>query len=890
MNESRWQQLSGLIDELFELDASERARRLGLLETGDADLAHELRRLLAADERSGLLDAGVACAAPTVMSDLARADGPASARAEAGKRLGHYRLVERVGSGGMGEVWRGERVDDFEQQVAIKLIRPLLDSPHLRERFARERRILARLDHPGIARLLDGGVAEDGTPWYAMEFVRGLPLTAHADVRELDVRARVEMLLQVCDATAHAHAQLVVHRDLKPSNVLVDAQGRIRVLDFGIARLLDESADTQLTGTGVRVFSPAYAAPEQIRGDAVGTAADVFALGAVLFELLAGRVPHPHRSMSPERLLALLQDEVAPRPSQAVREATGSASAARGTSTARQLSGDLDTIVTTALQPEAARRYAGAAQLADDLRRWLDGRPIAAQPDTAGYRMRKFVARHRFAVGSASAVLLALVGGLGLALWQASVARDHAARADAQAALASSEAARAEREATQARALAGRVKHAKEFFVSAFFQADPMRRAAQGPMTVDAAFDALLERARTELANDPVLQADVLDDFGEIRANQGRFDEARELFDKALAVAEREFGPNHPAVAESLLNLAFVANFRGDEPVARSHIERAVAILEADDGGDPLALANALNSHASTVAANGDTQAALPIARRSIDLYRQHGPDSPQRIGALTNLGTMLSNASQLEASDAALNEAVAAIEAQQGQDAATLWPVLTSLAANAFIRGDATQEAAYTERALAIARASFPGAHPWKASAMVDRGLQVSRGGDWARGEPMMREGIAIYDELGSPDVVAALRQLAIAQRSHDDHRGALDSLERAYATCLQHARESHLLCLAIRANRALLMASTGQPARALAEADAALAGLRGDETRYSEQGQAMEARAAALDALGRHPEARAELDAVIALLAKNFGPEHPETRRVRAARSRLD
>ena len=887
MNESRWQQLSGLIDELFELDASERARRLDLIETGDADLARELRRLLAADEHSGLLDAGVARAAPTVMSELARADVPASPRAEAGKRLGHYRLVERVGSGGMGEVWRGERVDDFEQSVAIKLIRPLLDSVQLRERFARERQILARLDHPNIARLLDGGVNEDGTPWYAMEFVRGSHIVRHVEAQALDTRARVELLLQVVDAVAHAQSLLVVHRDLKPSNILVDAQGRARVLDFGIARLLDDSAEAQLTGTGVRVFSPAYAAPEQIRGTAVGTAADVFALGAVLFELLTGQVPHPQRSASPDRLIAALDLEGAPRPSDALKHAEQ----ARTTrSTARELAGDLDTIVATALQPEAARRYAGAAQLADDLRRWLDGRPIAAQPDTAGYRMRKFVARHRLAVGSASAVLLALIGGLGLALWQASVARDHAARADVQAALATSEAARAEREATQARALAGRVKHAKEFFVSAFFQADPMRRASEGPVTVDAAFDALLERAHTELANDRVLQADVLDDFGEIRANQGRFDEARELFDRALAVAEREFGPNHPAVAESLLNLAFVANFRGDEPAARSLVERAVAILEADDGGDPLALANALNSHASTVAASGDTEAALPIARRSIDLYRQHGPDSPQRIGALTNLGTMLSNASDLDASDAALNEAVAAIEAQQGQDAATLWPVLTSLAANAYIRGDAAQEAAYTERALAIARASFPGAHPWKASAMVDRGLQVSRGGDWRRGEAMMREGIAIYDELGSPDVVAALRQLAIAQRSHDDNTGALSSLERAYTTCLQHARESHLLCLAIRANRALLMARTGNPTQALAEADAALAGLLGDSTRYSEQGQAMEARAAALDALGRRPEARAELDAVIALLAKNFGPEHPETRRVRAARSRLD
>jgi eukaryotic-like serine/threonine-protein kinase len=882
----RWQRLSQHLDDLFDLDPAAREARLEQIGSDDAALAAELRRLVAVDQRSGVLDHGVVRAAPTAMSELAGVNDEL-VHAVAGKRLGPWRLVERIGRGGMGEVWRGERVDDFEQQVAIKLIRPLLDSPQLRERFSRERRILARLDHPNIARLLDGGIAEDGTPWYAMEFVRGMHLLRYAVQSQLDTRARIELLLQVCDAVAHAHSLLVVHRDLKPANILVDAQGRARVLDFGIARLLDDTADERLTGTGMQVFSTAYAAPEQIRGEPVGTAADVFALGAVLYELLTEEVPHPRRSGARERLLTGLASETAPLPSRALRERASTGERSR---TLRDVVGDLDTIVATALQPEAARRYVGAAQLADDLRRWLDGRPIAAQPDSGSYRLRKFVARHRFAVGSASAVLLALVAGLGLALWQASVARDQARRADTEAQRANAEAARAEREAAQALALTARVRKVKEFFLSGFIQADPIRREREAPVTVKEAFDALLERARTELADDPVLQADVFDDFGEVRVNQGRFDEAKPLLEQALAVAEREFGPTHPVVAETLQNQGVVAFYEGRQPEAIALIERAVAILEADDGGDPLALANVLNSQASLLGSLGHTERAITVTTRALELYRAEDPEHANVIGTVVNLATLHSNAGRLDESDALLKEAVASTLKRHGEQSAALVPVYTTLAATAFMRGDPKAEADYTERALSAARANFPDAHPWTASALVERGAQIARAGDAPRGEALIREGVEMYDELESAEVVTALRRLAIAQRSNHDDPGALASLQRAHARCVEHDSPEGPLCMTIRANRASMLARTGKADEALREADIALAALRSDASRYSEQGQAMEARAAAFEAMGRKDEARAELDAVIALLSKNFGPTHSETRRAQRARDRLD
>ncbi|MEZ5484935.1 MAG: protein kinase [Lysobacteraceae bacterium] len=566
MTDADWTRVSALLDELFDLDADACAARLAQIADEDPALAARLRKMLEADAASGVLDEVVARVAPTVMERLSEPEPDAfgdSRRATAapGRQLGHYQLVERIGAGGMGEVWRGERVDDFEQAVAIKLIRPLMDSPGLRERFARERRILARLDHPNIARLLDGGVSEDGTPWYAMEFVRGEDIVSYARNRELDVRGRVELLLQVCDATAQAQSQLIVHRDLKPSNLLVDDSGRVRVLDFGIARLLDDSADVNLTGTGVRVYSPVYAAPEQIRGDLVGTAADVFAMGAVLFELLTGEPPHPQRSAAPERLLAGLDQETAPRPSQSLRERSRTPGEAGLPSLARDLDGDIDQIVATALHPEAARRYAGAAQLGDDLRRWLDGHPIAARADTAGYRMRRFVARHRLAVGSASAVLLALVAGLGLALWQASVARDQAARADAE---------------TQ------RMERTYRFVMSMFNAIQPARGGGQNQQqTVEMLLRDGLGRMDDELADMPDVRAGLRASWSDLLISLGHLDEGLASLEQAVAEYEALSPDADGDLASALINVAGAYKDAARPDDAEVAARKALRLLES---------------------------------------------------------------------------------------------------------------------------------------------------------------------------------------------------------------------------------------------------------------------------------------------------------------------
>ena len=435
MTPDRWQTVRALFDEGRGLDVEARAAWLEGLE---ADLRAAVAPLLEADDQieaeadaptGGFLVVPAADRAPELF------DGAEDAHV--GRRVGPWRLEERIGEGGMGVVYRAARADaDFRQEAALKVVGRGLAPRALLERFRQERRILAGLEHPGIARLLDGGLSEDGQPYFAMELVRGEPLTEYADRAGLGVEARVRLLAEVCDAVAYAHRNLVVHRDLKPSNVLVAASDtghgahgaghgergapppasppapRVKLLDFGIATVLEPDGGADLrTRTGA-LLTPAYAAPEQVRGGRVTTATDVYALGVLLFELLTGHRPSAlEAGAAPTAVERAVCETPAPRPS-------GVAPAARR----RALRGDLDTITLKALEKDPARRYASAEALATDLRRHLAGLPVEARRPTVGYRVASFVRRHPVAVGLASLAVLALVLGLAGTTWQARVA------------------------------------------------------------------------------------------------------------------------------------------------------------------------------------------------------------------------------------------------------------------------------------------------------------------------------------------------------------------------------------------------------------------------------------------------------------------------------------
>ncbi len=412
MTRERWQHVRKVLEQALETDAQERARYLDEACGGDAELRAEVESLLEADERasSGFLTGRAIDHVAGAATGSRDADD--SLR---GTRIGSYLVLEEIGHGGMGTVYRAVRADDqYSKQVAVKVVRGGLGDKLAIQRFKAERQILANLDHANIARLLDGGTTEDGRPYVVMEFIEGLPIDEYCNRRKLSLRERLKLFRTVCSAVAFAHQRLVIHRDIKPGNILVTEEGEPKLLDFGIAKILDEGPGNggDATVTMARLMTPEYASPEQVRGTAVTTSTDVYSLGVVLYGLLTGRRPYAAGSRTPHEMAQAVLDEEPERPS-----------AVANRSEMRRLRGDLDNIVMKALRKEPERRYASVEQFSDDIRKHLDGLPVSARPDTLMYRSSKFARRHRIAVIAAGLAVLALLGGMAATLREAYIAR-----------------------------------------------------------------------------------------------------------------------------------------------------------------------------------------------------------------------------------------------------------------------------------------------------------------------------------------------------------------------------------------------------------------------------------------------------------------------------------
>ncbi|HWW84595.1 MAG TPA: serine/threonine-protein kinase [Vicinamibacterales bacterium] len=436
MTPERWRQVKEVLTEALELDPLERVAFVEKVCRDDEALRNEVFRLLHADAQAGTQFLNQ----PLFLDETAGVSSEAAYWT--GRRIGAYRVGESIGIGGMGEVYRGVRDDDqYHTEVAIKLVRAAPGSAFV-GRFRIERQILADLNHPNIARLLDGGTTEEGVPYFVMELVEGQPIDTYCEAHELSVPNCLTLFLQVCSAVQYAHQRLIVHRDLKPKNILVTATGIPKLLDFGVAKLLhfgSEPSDKELTRTEGRFLTPEYASPEQVRGEAVTTATDVYSLGVILYELLTHRSPYRVSTQTPHEVARSICEEEPARPSTAVRRSTArfTTAAARALASherqrklARRLAGDLDTIVMKALRKEPERRYGSVEQLAEDIRRHTANLPVLARRDTIGYRSAKFIRRHAIGVSAALIVFMALSAAVGFALRSAASARVERARAD----------------------------------------------------------------------------------------------------------------------------------------------------------------------------------------------------------------------------------------------------------------------------------------------------------------------------------------------------------------------------------------------------------------------------------------------------------------------------
>ncbi|HVI08068.1 MAG TPA: protein kinase [Candidatus Binatia bacterium] len=438
MTPERWQQVKSTLAEVLEVAAPDRPAYLDEICNGDDWLREEIENLLAADQGgTSMLGEGFAWGGPGLTG--------CEANARIGHRIGPYQIVEEIGAGGMGEVYRAFRADDhYRKQVAIKLVRAGQDSKFVVGRFKNERQVLASLDHPNIARLLDGGTTEDGIPYFVMELIEGQPMHLYCAEHNLSATKKIELFLQVCSAVQYAHQRLIIHRDLKPGNILVTADGAPKLLDFGIAKILDPAMaaeSTEATQSIFRMLTPRYASPEQINGGTITTASDVYSLGVVLHELLTGRWPYRCASLSAHEIARAVCEDEPERPSAAALRGPEDAG---GGSTVTQalyepdlhreklgklLRGDLDNIVLMALRKEPERRYSSVEQLAADLRRHMENLPVSASRDTVRYRALKFTRRHKAGVASTAAVLVTLLAGMAITVHEARIARAQEARA-----------------------------------------------------------------------------------------------------------------------------------------------------------------------------------------------------------------------------------------------------------------------------------------------------------------------------------------------------------------------------------------------------------------------------------------------------------------------------
>jgi serine/threonine-protein kinase len=730
--------IAELFEQALDVPVDERDAWLAKVCGSDAALRLELEGLLRADARAARFmerpPALVAAAAPD------RDD-------RTPKQFGPYRVLRRIGVGGMGEVWLGERSDgEFEQRVAIKQV--AYPTPGLLQRFRQERQILARLEHPNIARLIDGGVSADGAPYLVMEYVEGVPITEFAREQALDVPSRLRLFLRVCEAVQYAHQNLIVHRDLKPSNIFVTSERMPKLLDFGIAKVLTTTDIDAPTQTIARLLTPDYAAPEQFTGAPVTTATDVYALGVVLYEMLAGARPQrvdrnggatPTHALDP------------PAPSSVVDRTTGADPVRRGS-----LRGDLDRIALTALAADPARRYQSAEALAADIRSHLDGRPIAARGDRTWYRLTKFARRNRYALGAAVLVFAVCIAATVISLQQARLARAEAQRAEA----------------------------VRTFLVGVFAQASPDESKGK-PITAHELLDKSEKQIDKDLQGQPALNADITTLLATLYMDVGDYGQAETLLKRTAAADETLVPPE--IRARTLTVLANLQNDKRETDAAFENASNALALARSAGKAGADEASAAQHSMNTIMVSRGDSKAAEPQLRATLaEDLAAFGEQHAAVAEDWSLLGTALDEMTRYDESAAAFNKSIAISRALHGSQHNTVSRGLNDLGLMLLHKGDLVgAETALRESVdIAVQLYGRDTDNSWTARSNYIRVLEL---------QGRYREALAQRQEIFEAEqrLVSETRPDSLAFASNFigvDHRelGELDEADKAFRRAL--------------------------------------------------------------------------------------------------------
>ncbi|MCG8454950.1 MAG: tetratricopeptide repeat protein [Holophagales bacterium] len=859
-----WVEINEILEAALEKEPEQRSRFLDQACRTDTGLRREVESLLN-------LETG----------DLQRLDRPAfemftsvSDGDRRPDRIGPYEIRRELGRGGSAEVVLARRVGiEDRRNVAIKILRPGLDSADMADRLRREGHILSRLRHPFITEVYGGGTAEGRGPYLVMEYIDGIGIDAYCESRALSVRQRLELFEKVCAAVQFAHQHLVIHRDLKPTNILVRDDGEPKLLDFGIAKLLDPLSTGRQTATlpSLRRMTPRYASPEQVQGEMISTASDIYSLGVVLYELLTGLSPYGPGDYPPSEMLRRIREQAPMPPSSAVvRSANGVDPGADGKRLARQLAGDLDNILLEALRKVPSERYASVEQLAQDIRRHLEGRPVRAREATLLYRATKFLGRRKKAV--AAAFLVAWVLGA-FALQRESQQREIARQRD-------------------------RAEKVTEVLVGLFEESDPETgRGRETPVgeILDRSLNAidrlegqeairadlltilgrvhrnlglyelggqLLEQAiegREQIFGPHHVEvAESLDELGDVRYKTGRYEEAEALFRRSLAIRRKELGESHPEVADALAGLGTTLTRSGDLETAEEVLRQALTIRRDAYGQEHRDIALSLGSLASLLMNAGDLDESERLYRQAIqmarsllapedlqlarmhcslaELVRQRGEldeaESLMRQGlrglreglgeehpdigiALMGLANILLEKEELEASESSFRESLQILERSLGENHANVGQLLISLALLSHEKGEPIEAKELFRKALGILRLSIGEDHPAIASAMINLALVEEELGELEEAESLFRGGLRILHSSVGPEhsfIASGLHNLAgtLAQQ------GKLEEAEENYRNALTiHEKllgERHPMTAETQLELALVLQARGQ------------------------------------------------------------------------------
>lgn len=742
MDTERWRQIEDVFHSALDCEPAHRASFLDSVCASDASLRQEVESLLASYENGGFTETPAFAEGIKLLEEK-------DDRSLVGRNIGPYKVIRKIGQGGMGAVYLASRADEaFQKEVAIKLIKRGQNTDDVIQRFRSERQILANLNHPNITTLLDGGTTEEGLPYFVMQYILGEPIDKYCDAHKLSILDRLKLFQSVCVAVHYAHQNLVVHRDLKAGNILVTAEGVPRLLDFGIAKLLTAApAVSDPTVTVARRMTPESASPEQVRGEAITTASDVYSLGVLLYKLLTGHSPYRLTSRSPEELEQAICIQVPERPSVAIARVeespTGAAVNAQSVSETREgspdklrrwLHGDLDNIVLMALRKEQQRRYASVLQFSEDIRNHLEGHPVIARRDTPGYRAAKFVGRHKTGVAATALLTLSLSAGVAATLWQARVAV--------------AEGQRARLESAKAQRINAFLQDMLSFSSPGYLSPNPRK---DPDAKVSEVVEAAAKRAESELADQPEVLAEMQRTIGQVYYAQGRYDQAEQILRSALEKYVRLYGPDAHETVEARGTLANVLLRKGKNAEADELFRRDIDIerKQAQRGHlDVRAITHALGDYGSMLDQTADKNAGSYLQEALQYALKLTGKDRVYVAMMHNDLGDIAYRRGDWQESErenrAAIDEYRKLPEGTYVEMAATL----SNLGAVLIKEGKYDEAEPFVREGLDLRRKLLGNAHPDTAMSLFRLSDLFYRRGDYSGAENFARESVRVFNQ----------------------------------------------------------------------------------------------------------------------------------------------